>query len=128
MSTMSTSSTPQRIARYLLACCIVVSCAFAADAPDFHNDVAPIFAKHCLSCHGHDEPEGDLVLERHATLLNGGDSGAAIVAGKSGDSLLIRMVEGKTKKIMPPGKRQKLSEAEIETLRKWIDAGALAPK
>src|SRR5438045_1111980 len=83
-----------------------------------------IFAKHCLSCHGHDEPDGELVLERHATLLTGGASGKAIVPGKSGDSLLVRMVEGKTKNIMPPGKRQKLTAAEIETIRKWIDAGA----
>lgn len=100
----------------------------AGDAPEFSRDVAPILAKHCLSCHGHEEPEGVLVLERHASLMKGGESGPAIVAGKSDASLLVRLIEGKAKGIMPPGKRKKLDAAEIELIRKWIDAGALAPK
>lgn len=102
--------------------------AFAGEELEFRKDIAPVFAKHCLSCHGHEEPEGELVLEQHATLLRGGESGKVIVPSKSGDSLLVRMVEGKAKNIMPPGKRQKLSAVEIETIRKWIDAGAAAPK
>ncbi len=106
----------------------VLALTALGEEPEFRKDVAPIFAKHCLSCHGHDEPDGELVLERHATLLMGGASGKAITPGKSGDSLLVRMVEGKTKNIMPPGKRQKLTAVEIETIRKWIDAGAIAPK
>ncbi len=108
----------------------LVPCLFAAaalPAADFKTDIAPLFAKHCLACHGHDDPDGGLVLERHASLLKGGESGVVVVAGKSADSLLVRMIEGKTKSIMPPGKRKKLEPGEIEAIRKWIDAGALAP-
>src|SRR5436190_13007111 len=88
----------------------------SAEAPDFTKDVAPLLAKHCLSCHGHEEPEGGLVLERHASLMKGGESGAVVVPGKSEASLLVRLIEGKAKNIMPPGKRKKLEAAEIETI------------
>ena len=105
----------------------LVPALFAADTPDFAKDVAPLFAKHCLSCHGHDEPDGSLVLERYATLLKGGESGAAIQPGKSSGSLLVRMIESQAKEVMPPGKRKKLDAAEIATIKAWIDGGALGP-
>ena len=53
----------------------------------------------------------------------GGDTGAAIVPGKSGESLLIEQVASKT---MPPGKNPKLTDAQVAVLRDWIDAGARA--
>ena len=86
--------------------------------------MAPIFGKYCLSCHGHDDPDGGLVLERHSTLLKGGESGAAILSGKSSGSLLVRLIESSAKEVMPPGKRKKLTADEIATIKKWIDAGA----
>src|SRR5438309_3315267 len=49
--------------------------------------VAAIFDKHCLDCHGSEDPEGKLVLESYETLLKGGESGAAVVPGHSADSL-----------------------------------------
>jgi len=71
--------------------------------------VHAIFEKHCLDCHAAQEPEAKLVLESFETLMKGGESGPALVAGKSGESLLVKMVEGSTERdgkrlIMPPGK------------------------
>src|SRR4051812_45457194 len=99
------------------------------------NEYAPvdaIFNEHCLDCHGSQEPEGKFVLENYESLLKGGEIGAALMPGRSADSLLVRMIEGKfeedgKKVIMPPGKRKKLSSAEIATIKTWIDAGAHGP-
>src|SRR5262249_32637980 len=78
------------------------------------------------------DPEGGLILESYETLMKGGELGSAIAPGHSVDSLLVKMVEGRFEKgtkmlVMPPGKRKKLSPAEIQVIRDWIDAGAAAP-
>ena len=99
-------------------------------APNFAA-VAALFEKHCLDCHSSPDPEGKLLLESHELLMKGGESGAAIVPGKSSESLLVKMIEGRfekegKKKIMPPGsKRRKLDTNEIALIKSWIDAGAL---
>src|SRR5689334_19526850 len=71
-------------------------------AVDFVRDVRPIFAKHCVSCHGPDKQRGGLRLDRKADALNGGNSGAAIVPGKAADSPLIRFVSGADKDTVMP--------------------------
>src|SRR5207302_5732127 len=94
--------------------------------------VDSLFAAHCLDCHASKDPEGQLVLEGFDTLMKGGEIGPAIVPGKSAESLLVQMIEGRfekegKKKIMPPGKRAKLTTTEIATIKAWIDAGARGP-
>jgi hypothetical protein len=98
-----------------------------APAPDFARDVAPVFAKHCTSCHNREEKKGGLVLEDHASILAGGDGGPVVAAGKSAESRLLLLVAGKEKPKMPPGKRRGPSAAEIDAIRRWIDAGAPPP-
>lgn len=100
-------------------------------APDFAA-VFKVLDARCLECHAQDDYEGGLILENHATLMKGGETGKAIEPGKSAESLLMKFVRGEVekdgkKKIMPPGKRQKLDAAEIALLAKWIDAGAKPP-
>jgi mono/diheme cytochrome c family protein len=97
-------------------------------SPDYARDVKPIFAKHCVSCHGPDKQRGGLRLDRKAGALKGGDGGAAIIPGKSGDSPLIRLVSGVGKDTVMPPKGDRLSAAEVATLRAWIDAGANWPE
>ncbi|MEI6236153.1 MAG: c-type cytochrome domain-containing protein [Planctomycetota bacterium] len=113
---------------HIILLALSVTLSHAVDVPEFAKDVAPLLAKHCLSCHGPNDPDGGLVLERHASLLKGGESGAAILPGKSSASLLVRLIESHDKTVMPPGKRKKLDAAEITTIKSWIDAGALPPK
>jgi hypothetical protein len=100
-----------------------------ADEPvDYLRDVKPIFVKHCVSCHGPTKQRADLRLDTAAHLMQGGNSGAAIVAGKSDKSRLIQAVTGaKDVKAMPPDDRPRLSAAEIVVLKAWIDQGAKAP-
>src|SRR5439155_13066081 len=91
-----------------------------------------IFSQHCLDCHSAQDPEHSLVLEDFEALMKGGEAGQVIVPGKSEESLLVRMVEGRFEKngkpkIMPPGKRKKLAPEEIVVLKAWIDTGAKGP-
>ena len=73
--------------------------------------VDAIFNEHCVDCHGSVEPEGKFVLEDFDSLMKGGEIGAAIVPGKSDESLLVKMIQGRfekdgKKKIMPPGEKR----------------------
>lgn len=109
----------------LLLFCARAASAAEAPKPPAHAEVHAIFAKHCLSCHDSKDAEGELVLETHESLVKGGETGPAIVPGKSGDSLLVRLIEHADKPFMPPPKKgAKLSDAEIAVVRRWIDAGA----
>ena len=110
---------------------VFVASLLSLNAAQF-ADLEPLILEHCLECHGAKESEGGLVMESHDGLLRGGESGPAVVAGKSDESLLVRALEGnwgKTGKnqFMPPGKRGKLTPDQIAVFRAWIDAGAPAP-
>src|SRR5262245_7658451 len=103
---------------------LAASSLWGAPTNDYAR-VDSIFRATCLECHGATDPEGGLVLETFETLMKGGELGAAIAPGSSGDSLLVKMIEGRferegKKKVMPPGKRKKLEPAEIQVIRAWI--------
>lgn len=87
----------------------------------FEKDAAPILAKHCLECHGGEKREAGLDVRRRFSLLSGGDSGAAIVAGKPKQSLLLELIGNK---LMPPEGEPRLTAEDIAVLRKWIANGA----
>jgi tricorn protease-like protein len=111
---------------------VTVSSGAQLPQPNDYASIDAIFSKYCLDCHASKDPEGDLVLETFDTLMKGGEIGPAILPGKSSESLLVKMLEGRfekegKKKIMPPGKRAKLTPPEIATIKSWIDAGAFAP-
>ncbi|HUG92269.1 MAG TPA: DUF1553 domain-containing protein [Planctomycetaceae bacterium] len=125
--------------RLLIAACVWLTAALEASAGppplpaerevDFERDVRPILEQRCWDCHGPDTQESRLRLDRREALLRGGDSGQpAIVAGKSVESRLIRLVAGQDPdRVMPPdGKR--LTGAQIGLLRAWIDQGAKWPE
>ncbi len=89
--------------------------------PRFEADVQPLLRAKCWACHGEKEHKGQLDLRTAASALHGGESGPAIVPGKPDESLLYEKIHGGE---MPPEKKDRLSAAEIETIRRWIAAGA----
>ena len=95
---------------------------------DFDRDVRPIFAKHCLSCHGDKVQKGGLRLDRKADALAGGDSGAAIVQSKANASPLIHRVVSTDPSERMPSKGEALSAKEVATLQAWIAQGANWPE
>jgi WD40 repeat protein len=91
---------------------------------DFDRDVQPILARRCLVCHSGSVTEGMLDLSKHASILEGGRRGTALVPGKSAASLLVQLA-GKTQKpFMPPKKEKPLEPEELAILKLWIDQGA----
>ena len=91
---------------------------------DFDRDVKPLFAKHCLNCHGPDKQQAGLRLDVQGDAVRGGDSGAAFEAGQSGASLLIKYVAGLDPDVVMPPDGDILSKDEVGLLRAWIDQGA----
>jgi mono/diheme cytochrome c family protein len=101
--------------------------ARAAEGPDFARDVLPLFRARCFRCHGPDKQESGYRLDSRAIGLRGGDSGEPpITKGESNRSPLIAYVEGNGDLAMPP-EGEKLTAKEVDTLRRWIDAGAVWP-
>ena len=103
----------------------------AADKPgvDFERDVLPLLKDRCFQCHdAHKHPSG-LRLDLKAGALRGGDSGKpAVVPGDSGKSELIRRVTTTNGDEAMPRMGERLSAAQVQTLRDWIDAGAVWPE
>jgi hypothetical protein len=106
----------------VLGLAVVMATPSLAAPPRFETDVAPILRNHCVKCHGGDERKGGLDLRTVDAMIHGGDGGAALVRGNSGESLILERVRSKE---MPPGANPKLGDQQVAILRAWIDAGAL---
>lgn len=94
---------------------------------DYSKDVEPIFVNKCLVCHSGSVVEGKFDMSTHANVMKGGKRGAAVVAGKSGESNLFLMCSRQKKPIMPPKSEEPLSPQEVTLVKLWIDEGAKAP-
>ena len=94
-----------------------------AQKPTFDEDVAPLLKQHCAACHNNDKQKGGLNMATFAMLKAGGSSGEVILPGNPTKSRLYTMSAHKEEPVMPPSK-QKIPEANIETLRVWIEQGA----
>ncbi len=87
----------------------------------FERDVRPIFKAMCFHCHG-EEPkvQGGIDLRLVRLIARGGESGPALVPGDIDKSLLWERIESDE---MPEGPK-KLSTAQKNTIRQWIESGA----
>ena len=102
--------------------------AQAAGKVDFAKDIAPIFEKSCVECHGVEKQKGKLRLDSKEATFKGGENGDAVVAGKPDKSDVYRRVilaKGHDD-IMPP-KGEPLSKAQQDLIKTWIEQGAEWP-
>jgi len=86
----------------------------------FDEHIAPIITEHCLECHDSVNHKGGLVLSIQKEAFAGGESGPALIAGKSSDSLIWNSVESDEM----PHDRTPLTAKEKAYLKQWIDGGA----
>jgi hypothetical protein len=99
---------------------------------DFNQDVQPILASRCFSCHGPD-PEmrkAGLRLDHAEWALKKRPHRAdAIVPGHPEKSELVKRIESKDPHYLMPqsdqGEAKPMSPAEIATLKEWIRQGAV---
>ncbi len=103
----------------------------AGAAIDFGREVQPIFSKHCYQCHGPNKHESDYRLDIRDHAMRGGDfSEPAIVPGKAAQSPLFKYVSSSdAETLMPPADsgEPRLTAVEIESIRRWIEEGAVWP-
>ena len=123
-----------------LAATNVGGTGIAGRTVDFAREVRPILSEHCFSCHGPDEqarqrglrldvPEGPFADR-------GQFGGPVIIAGNPADSPLFHRItasdaetrmpyrRGLRTSVVPGRDDDALTNAEVETLRVWIDQGA----
>ncbi|HZE96149.1 MAG TPA: c-type cytochrome domain-containing protein [Planctomycetota bacterium] len=95
---------------------------------DFRADLLPFLKSNCIACHHSKDPEGQLVLESAKTILKGGETGPAVVPGKSKESLLLLSAAHQRKPFMPPRKNKvgagALTPQQLGLIKLWIDEGA----
>lgn len=100
---------------------------WSAEAPDFNTHVQPIFRKYCNTCHNPKDAEGGLVLQDYARTMKGGEDGPVIVAGKSEQSRLWKLLTADNESRMPPKDQPAPKADELAIIKAWIDSGAKAP-
>ena len=70
--------------------------AGSAEVPDF-SAIFRLFDDRCIECHEKDDYEAGLILETYESLMKGGETGVAIVPGKSAESLLMKYLRGEVR-------------------------------
>jgi mono/diheme cytochrome c family protein len=99
-----------------------------AAAVDADAEARAILAANCQRCHGPTKQKSGLRLDSPDGALGKGDSGSrAIVPGKAASSEVMRRVTAKDPAERMPPDGAGLTAAQIDVLRKWIDAGAAWP-
>jgi len=97
------------------------------DLSFFESEVRPLLVKHCYECHSADakEVKGGLRLDSREFAIKGGDTGPALVPGKSKESLLISAIQYGDLYQMPP--KSRLPEQTVKVLIDWVDRGSPWP-
>ncbi len=93
----------------------------------FESRIRPVLVKHCYECHSATAKEikGNLRVDSAAGLLDGGDSGPALVAGKPEESLLMEALRYESFEMPPAGR---LPKKIIDDFERWIKTGAYDPR
>ncbi len=108
---------------------VAVTSALAEEKVDFEKQVQPIFAQHCISCHGEKKASGKMRLHMAATLKEKWDADKELlVSGEPEKSELYQRLTlpADDKKRMPQ-KADPLPKETIELIARWIKEGAVLP-
>jgi mono/diheme cytochrome c family protein len=101
--------------------------ANAGDPADYTREVKPLFAAHCVRCHGEQKPKAGLRLDTAAAILKGNQDGPIVVPGDPENSSLVLALLGEGAGERMPLKKPPLDESQIDAVRRWIAGGAAAP-
>ena len=123
-----------------LAAADVGGTAVVGRTVDFAREVRPLLSENCFACHGPDAQARQrglrLDVQEGPFADRGQFGGPVIVAGNAADSLLFHRItasdaetrmpyrRGLGTSVVPGRDEDALTDAEVETLRLWIDQGA----
>jgi len=120
---------PRRLLTLLTLLAPLVSTAGRAATPvNFNREILPILSDACFHCHGPDAAtrEAKLRLDERDGLFRTRDGVTVVKPGDARASeLFLRIISQHEDEVMPPPKAtRKLTPAEVDLLRRWIEAGA----
>ncbi len=132
---------PTLLRRFVLSafCCTLI---FLPDAAELRADgekiepeklkffeakIRPVLIEHCYECHSAKSKEikGSLLVDSAAGLLQGGDSGPAIIVGKPDESPLIEALRYDGVEMPPAGR---LPANVVKDFERWVEMGAPDPR
>lgn len=99
---------------YAFVALLLSSFALSASASEFDAKIKPILSQYCYDCHGDGMKKGQVTLDHFK------EESEMLAA----DDLWYRVLKNVRAGVMPPEKKDKPSEAEIEALETWIKAKA----
>ncbi|WP_419804972.1 c-type cytochrome domain-containing protein [Terriglobus sp.] len=100
----------------------------AARLHQYQTEVLPTLQANCLRCHGGMNRRGGFNMSTRAALMQGGKDGAMVVLGRPEDSLLVRVINPKLPEDDPmrmPPKGDRLTDAQVAAIRKWVADGVV---
>jgi hypothetical protein len=121
---------------FLTICCVSLAATigFAQDNIEkiktkeltYTANVEPIFKKYCLPCHlAENENPSRLSLDNYDLLIQGGDHGNTVVAGKAARSnLYLKLLPNPPFGKQMARNKKRLTEEELKIVFEWIEQGA----
>ena len=100
-----------------------------APPPSYWHDVRPLLVRHCVGCHQPAKAKGKLVLTDVPAILRGvrsrGGDEPVVVPGDPDESMLIdSLLPFDDEPPSMPKDAPPLADADVDLLRRWIEAGA----
>lgn len=113
----------------IIACAGFAAAALSpAELEFFEKRIRPVLASECYECHGAERQDAGLRLDFREGILEGGDSGPALIAGNPERSLLLRSMRHPDPDQRMPKNRAAVPTAAIADFEKWIEGGAPDPR
>lgn len=97
-----------------------------AEADPFHDVVGPMLERRCASCHNSDKRQAELDLTSYDAVMRGGETGAAVSAGRPEFSELLRRITlpQDDEAFMPAEGKTPLTDEQVRIIEWWIRVGA----
>src|SRR5690349_21475341 len=117
-----------RALRCAIPLVLIGSAALAAEPVGYYDDIKPLLAVHCYKCHSGETAKAGLRLDVRDNALAKHKSGkVAIAPGEAGASEVVRRITSRDPDEMMPPKGERLSGADVERVRAWVEQGARWP-
>lgn len=97
--------------------------AASQEGIDFAHEVVPILKHKCGKCHTGNQKEGGFSTNTRETLLQGGESGPAIIPGDPTKGTLLARVSTDDEFLRMPPEGDPLTPDELVVLRQWVADG-----